>query len=604
MGGMSRLAALLLLLTAVACNSGPPVRLADPASRRTTPTGEVEGFVGDYDSYVWLGLPYASPPVGDLRWRAPTPPAPWQGVRKALAAGSPCIQYASPLGGIDTAPVDTPVGDEDCLYLNVYAPRSATITSFLPVMVWIHGGGNTIGAGTRYDGGHLAASQNVVVVTVNYRLGPFGWFRNAALRTEANTDAERSGNFAILDLVRALEWVEGNITGFGGDPAHVTIFGESAGGSNALGLLLSPSAVGLFHRAIAESAGFHTSDPVTAEAFDDSPNVETTNSSSEAIARIFVADGTARDRNDAKQKLNDMPKPELTTKLRAKTGREILAAYQPTPGIGMIRMPVLMRDDTVLPTGDYLDLFRQKEHWSQVPVMLGTNRDENKIFMFTSPVWVKRWLGILPRFVEDPNTYDAVADTLARMWKATGADEPATSMVQSGAKDVYVYRFDWDEEPTLLGSDLSRMLGASHGLEILFVFGHFDLGRESRRLFDAASEPGRKELSAAMMSYWAAFARTGNPGQGDGKRPAWPAWSASTEYLVFDTPAAGGITTSSKTMTRDAVLKGVETDPRFADPRARCLVYHDLVAWSATMTRYAYDAHCREFPFDGYPWRK
>jgi para-nitrobenzyl esterase len=601
---MSRLAVLLLLLLAVACKGGPPVRLADPASRRTTPTGEVEGFVGDYDSYVWLGLPYASPPVGDLRWRAPTPPAPWQGVRKALAAGSPCIQYASPFGGIDTAPVDTPVGDEDCLYLNVYAPRSATITSFLPVMVWIHGGGNTIGAGTRYDGGHLAASQNVVVVTVNYRLGPFGWFRNAALRTDANTDAERSGNFAILDLVRALEWVEGNIANFGGDPAHVTIFGESAGGSNTLGLLLSPSAVGLFHRAIVQSAGFRTWDPVAAEAFDDHATIETTNSASEAIARLFVADGSARDRDEAKRKLNAMPKPELATKLRAKGGREILAAYKPTPGMGMIPMPVLIRDDTVLPTDDYLGLFRQKDRWSQVPVMLGTNRDENKIFMFTSPVWVKRWLGILPRFVEDPNIYDAVADTMARMWKATGADEPATAMVASGARDVFVYRFDWDEEPTILGSDLSRMIGAAHGLEFPFVFGHFDLGREARPLFNAANEPGRNELSAAMMSYWAAFARTGNPDRGDGKRPAWPAWSASTDYIVLDTPAGGGIRTASKTMTREAVLKGVETDPRFADPRAKCLVYHDLVAWTGTLTRYAYDTKCQAFPFDAYPWRK
>jgi len=156
-------------------------------------------------------------------------------------------------------------------------------------MVWIHGGGNTIGVGTRYDGGHLAASQNVVVVTVNYRLGPFGWFRNAALRADSNTDAERSGNFAILDLVRALEWVEGNITNFGGDPAHVTIFGESAGGSNTLGLLLSPSAVGLFHRAIVQSAGFQTWDPIGAEAFDDHATIETKNSANEAIARLSAA---------------------------------------------------------------------------------------------------------------------------------------------------------------------------------------------------------------------------------------------------------------------------------------------------------------------------
>ena len=131
MGGMSRHATLLSLLLvpllAVACSGGPPARVADPASRRTTPTGEVEGFVGEDDSYVWLGLPYAAPPTGDLRWRAPQPPAPWQGVRTALATGAPCLQYASPLGGIDTVAPDTPVGDEDCLYLNVYAPRSAAL---------------------------------------------------------------------------------------------------------------------------------------------------------------------------------------------------------------------------------------------------------------------------------------------------------------------------------------------------------------------------------------------------------------------------------------------------------------------------------------------
>jgi len=598
----SRPAILVALLLVAACGGKPPPPAADPTSRRTTPSGDVVGFVGQYQSHVWLGLPYAAPPVDDLRWRAPAPPAAWQGVRQALQPGSPCLQYASPFGGVDTAPTDTPVGDEDCLYLNVYAPRTATATSFLPVMLWIHGGGNTIGTATRYDGGNLAATQNVVVVTVNYRLGPFGWFRNNALRVDAMSDAERSGNFAILDLVRALEWVESHIAGFGGDPAKVTVFGESAGGANTLALLLSPSAVGLFHRAIIQSGGLHLWDPVGAEAFDDAPTPVTSNSANEAVARLLVADGTARDRADAKVKLPAIPRAELATRLRAKSGREILGAYAPMPGIGMILMPTVFRDDTVLPTGAYLDNFRGAHGWSQVPVMLGTNRDENKLFMVGSPVWVRRWFGIVPRIIDDAH-YDVVAEMLSRMWKATGADELATAMVASGARDVFVYRFDWDEEPTILGADLARMIGAAHGFEVPFVFDHFDFGRDARRLFTRDNEPGRRELAAAMMAYWAAFARSGNPGRGDGTRPEWPAWSGKPEFLVFDTPAGGGITRSSAVQSREGVLAAIEADPRLAEPRARCLVYHDLVIWSPSLTRQAYDEKCRAFPFDGYPWR-
>ena len=229
--------ALSVLLLVSGCRGGPAVPVVDPGSRRTTPSGEVVGFSGRYGSYVWLGLPYAAPPIGDLRWRAPQPNAAWSGVREALQAGAPCVQYASPFGGIQTARVNTPVGNEDCLTLNVYAPKSATATSFLPVMVWIHGGGNTIGTSTLFDGGNLATRRDVVVVTVNYRLGPFGWFRHEALRAGAADDVERSGNFGTLDLVRALEWVQSHIAGFGGDPARVTMFGESAGATNVMTLL-------------------------------------------------------------------------------------------------------------------------------------------------------------------------------------------------------------------------------------------------------------------------------------------------------------------------------------------------------------------------------
>jgi para-nitrobenzyl esterase len=597
-----RLAWLLALgIALLACKAPPETPVPDWESRRGTPSGTVVGFVGRYGSYAWLGLPYAAPPTGERRWRAPEPPAPWSGVREALRPGSSCVQYASPLGGVDAAAVGTPVGDEDCLYLNVYAPRTATPTSFLPVMVWLHGGGNTIGTGSRYDGGNLAVTGNVVVVTLNYRLGPFGWFRHAAIRAAAADDAERSGDFTTLDLVRALDWVQSHIAAFGGDPARVTIFGESAGATNVMTLLVSPQSVGLFHRAILESGGVRTSDPDAAEAFADAPNAETANSSNEAIARVLVASGVARDRADAKTAIAATAPAELAARLRATSARDLLAAYPPQ-GTGMIRMPTAIRDGAVLPAAPPLDVLRHADGWNRVPVIVGTNRDEIKLFMFISPQWVRRWFGFVPRLVE-PAPYDAVADAVSHVWKATGADEVASAMVASGARDVFVYRFDWDEEPAILGADLSRMLGAAHGLEIPFVFGHFDLGRQANRFFTVANEPGRRELASAMMGYWTTFAATGNPGGGDGTRPAWPAWSAGAETLVLDTSAGGGIRTMPGALTRDAVVAAIESDPRYADPRTRCLAYHDLVVFQGAMTRDAYDARCAAYPFDGYPWR-
>jgi para-nitrobenzyl esterase len=594
--------ACLVLLAGCRDRSAVPAR--DPASHRATPSGAVVGFVGRYGSYVWRGLPYAAPPVGDQRWRAPAPPPAWSGVREALVPGAPCVQYASPLGGIQTARTNTPVGDEDCLYLDVYAPNSATPTSFLPVMVWIHGGGNTVGAGHLYDGGNLAVAENVVVVTLNHRLGPFGYFRHEALRSEVTSDAERSGNFATLDLIRALEWVQSHIAAFGGDAARVTVFGESAGATNTMALLLSPQSVGLFHRAIVQSGGLRMRDPAAAEAFSETADLEAMNSSNEAIARLLVAKGIASDRAGAKSRITGMPPAELARLLRRTSARDLLTAYPPLPGMGFVPMPVVFQDGAVLPAGSLLEELRGRDGWNRVPVLIGTNRDESKLFMFASPDWVRRWFWVIPR-MREPERYDAVAEHMSRMWKATGADQIADAMVRSGASDVFVYRFDWDEEPIIAGTDLPRMLGAAHGFEIPFVFGHFDLGREGNQIFTAENERGRRELSAAMMAYWAEFARTGRPSPAGGsKLPAWPAWTVTKpQFVVLDTSAGGGIRTSADTVNAERVLAAVEQDPRLPTPRDRCLVHHDLVV-RGYMARADYDRRCPQHPLERFPWRE
>ena len=598
-------------LCAGGCARPAPVKpVVDPSSRRVTTSGPVVGFVGTYGSNVWRGIPYAAPPVGERRWRAPQPAAAWTDTREALEAGSPCPQYASPFGGV-SGREGTVVGAEDCLYLNVYAPRVAENEipdgdQRWPVMVWIHGGGNTIGESGFYDGGHLAAAEHVVVVTINYRLGPFGWFRNAALRDGASDAAEQSGNFTTLDLIHALEWVRDNIAAFGGNPNNVTIFGESAGGQNVFSLLIAPGARGLFQRAIVESGGLWSATPAEAENFTDAPDPGAKNSSDEVLVRLLISDGTAKDRAGAKAHLAGMPPAEIARYLRSKSSAAIMAAYTPLPGNGMISMPMVFRDGTVLPPGDLQSLLARPDGHNQVPTMLGTNRDENKLFMFGDSQWVTRYFWIVPR-LRDERLYTVSAEYLAMMWKATGADVPAAAL-RSSQPQVYVYRFDWDEEPTLLGADLSVMLGAAHGFEIPFVFGHFDLGKQGNVIFTDDNRAGREALAKKMMAYWAQFARTGSPGRGgDGSLTEWVAWDPSptgVKSLILDTDVGGGARMTRDVLTRDSVLATLDEDARLKAPQDKCAVLH----WLATYSRgfnaqdYAARPECASYPLDQYPW--
>lgn len=602
---------LLVALVAGACARGAaPAPTADPSSARRPPAGPVIGFAGEAGEHAWLGIPFAQPPTGERRWRAPRPLPPWTDARAALAFGSPCPQYASPLGGVP-GKEGTTAGDEDCLYLNVFAPRFAggdvpAGAQRLPVMLWIHGGGNSIGEAGFYRPGKLAADERVIVVTTNYRLGPLGWLRHAALRDGASP-AEQSGNFATLDLIAALQWIHDNIAAFGGNPDNVTVFGESAGGMNTYTLLLAPQAKGLFHRAISQSGGLWMSTPVAAEHFTDDAEPGDAHSSNEVLLTLLRRDGAASDRATAKAKLAAMSAAEIAAYLRGKSAADLLAAYTPFPGNGMLDMPKVFRDGTVLPAEEPLARFASADGWNRVPVILGTNRDENRLFMFGDPRWVRRWFWILPRLTNEP-LYVLTSEYLARNWKASGADMPAAAMRGTG-DDVWVYRFDWDEQPRVLGADLSVMLGAAHGLEIPFVFGHFDLGPQGNVMWTDANRPGREQLSAAMMGYWAEFARTGKPGHGGNDAGVeWLAWDASSptapKYLVLDTDAGGGIRMSADAVTVDRLHAELSSDPRLATPRDRCTVWHELANWGRGVSRAEYDAlaECREYPFDQYPW--
>ncbi len=608
-----RLALAVFLLHAACGREAPEPPAADPASRRHPPAGEVVGFAGSYGSHVWLGLPFAKPPVGELRWRAPRPAQRWEGVREALAFGPSCSQYGSRFAGDDSVPEGAPAGQEDCLYLNVYAPRTDAEAApaqdpLLPVMVWIHGGGNVIGLASMYDGGHLAAAHDLVVVTIHYRLGPLGWFRHSALRSEGGSPEDRSGNYGTLDQIRALEWVRDNIAAFGGDPGNVTIFGESAGGRNVFALLLSPRARGLFHRAIVQSGGTRTLEAHRAENFVDDPPPGHRNSSNEVLLRLLQADA-AGDRAEARARLAQKSAAEVARYLRAADVWDLFAAYEKEEMEHLMDVPQVFRDGVVLPAGEPLEQLARPGGSAGVPVIFGTNRDENRLFLFADPRRVRRLLGLVPRLVDEPN-YLATTQHLSDMWQVTGVDEPA-ALLSRRRGDVYAYRFDWDEEPKLLFADLSTMLGAAHGFEIPFVFGHWQLGREANVLFTDGNARGREELSRKMMSYWAEFAYSGAPRSGRaGDLPLWSPWDprpGAEKRLILDTEADGGARMASGTLSRADVIRAVDTDPRLPDQRDKCGVYYELASWSRGMTPEQYPTAgsqgCAEYPFDAHPWQ-
>src|SRR5262245_10802404 len=573
--------ALGLALTGCASERPAPAPSADPATRRHLPAGDVIGGAGLYGGHAWLGLPYAEPPIGALRWRAPQPLLPWTGTREALAFGSSCAQYASPVGGDRSARPGTLVGSEDCLTLNVYAPAlpGPAPDARLPVMVWIHGGGNTIGTSRFYDGSHLATRHGVIVVTLNYRLGALGWFRHEALR--AGSDAlDASGNFGTLDQIAALHWVQANVAAFGGDPGNVTIFGESAGGQNVFVLLTSPLAAGLFQRAIVQSGGAWNASLAEAENLHDAPEPGAPNSSGEIVLALFEREGLAADRVSAQASAAALSTAELASFLRGVPVERLLRAYD-GHGIGHYECPRVFREGSVIPLEPLGERLARPDGHQAVPVVLGTNRDEQRLFAFLDPTRVRRWFGV-PR-AKDLPTYQRDAAYRSRAWKVSGVDDPARALARSQPGRVFAYRFDWDEEPRVFWADLGQLLGAAHGLEIPFVFGHWEFGPNGRFLFDETNRAGREALSAQMMSYWTEFALRGDPGRGrDGSLPRWAPWQDDGEkYAVLDTPSGGGMRMSAETESFDELAAAILQDESFASEEERCGALASLTTWTS-----------------------
>lgn len=623
-GSSYRIAVLFLLMLATAGGFGCRSRseeipaTPDPATQRTIAQGTLVGFSTEDGAHAWRGVPFAKPPVGSLRWRAPRPPEPWSGSFEAVSHGASCVQFAGPGGGRKGEKSGEASGSEDCLYLNIYAPkfdasRVPAGDARIPVMVWIHGGGNTIGDATIYDGSILATQENVILVTLQYRLGVLGWFSHPSLRGEGSSAVDGSGNYGTLDLVQGLKWVKENIGVFGGDPNRVTVFGESAGGSDTFSMLLSPQAQGLFQRAIVESGSALTTPRSMAENFVDDTEPGDPASSNEILLKHLIADARAGDREQAKAALARMDGPAIARYLREMDIERLLEVYDGSGLGGMYPSPALIRDGAVLPLEPAIEAFELGKY-NQVPTIMGTNRDENRLFlMFMSP-HVAHLMG-LPLWLKDVDRFQASAEYPSKMWKVRGVDAPASRMRAVQGESVYAYRFDWDEEPKVLFLDLSKALGAGHGIEIPFVFGWLSLGPGTRFVFADDKMESNRRLSRSMMSYWAEFAYSGNPGRGrKSEQPLWNSWSDATQssdkFIIFDSEAGGGVRMSNEdTLTRVAVIAQVAADARLLEhKRDRCEIYQMLTQWGRAMSDADYAAveegGCAdEFPLEEHPWK-
>jgi para-nitrobenzyl esterase len=492
-----RKSALAAILFAAALACSHPLLAQEPKPVRTA-AGPVQGTAED-GLTIYKGIPFAAPPVGDLRWRAPQPQAPWKEVLKADKFAPACMQtpIVLPAFGLDPVTVN-----EDCLYLNVWTPAKSP-SDKLPVMVWIYGGGFTIGATSlhQYDGANLA-KKGVVLVSVSYRLGQFGFLASPELSKE---QSGHSGNYGLLDQIAGLQWVKKNIAAFGGDPHRVTIFGESAGGISVSMLSASPLAKGLFSGAISESGGNFGPEK---HANEGATNMVSLASAEKSGSEYFTKLGAAS--------LADA---------RKKTADVVMKASN--PGLGGA-WPIF---DGYALLGDQYKLY-QEGKYNDTPILIGSNADEGALFVaqITATAYqaqIKAQYGDYADkiFAAYPGDTDAHALRSARdMFRDATFAEPtwtwARLQSKTGKGKIYVYYFS--HRPAYPDAPSFNDWGAAHGAEISYVFGNF-----SKQM---PATDADKKVSDELSTYWTNFAKTGDPNGGN--LPNWPAFTDANQQVM------------------------------------------------------------------------
>ena len=537
-----------------------------------TSSGSVQGTIQD-EVVFWEDIPYAVAPVGDLRWKAPRELVSPESLIE-LKEGNGCLQEASIYAGIQGEGI---VGQEDCLYLDIQAPLN-NLNRRLPVMFWIHGGGNTSGMTSEYNPEKFVASQNIILVTISYRLGLFGWFSHPELRNKSD-GIDASANFGLLDQIKALEWLRGSIENFGGDRDNITIFGESAGGQNVIALYVSPLAKGLFHRAISQSGGITLTSIEDAEEIDRkihplNKDYKYRHKTTKELVNSLLNEGIINTHFNETGNVEELMNLESYDLMRNWSRGK---AWE-----GTTQLARIIGDDLVLPKDSILAALGDKNRHANVPIILGVNKDENKTFNLFDEELVTNILN-LSFIVKDPFFYDLKSDYQSLAWRSNAVDTPADAIVDGGYSNVYAYRFDWDEQPSILGMDFSFLLGAGHGLEIPFVMGDFDFGRQTRFLFTKKNESERIKLSKLIMQYWAHFAKDGYPNAQLENAVQWGKWpkggANKNRIMILDTEQSNAPRMSNGYAPHNKLVNIFENDERSLKVNDKCSFLEDVYSW-------------------------
>ena len=481
----------------------------------TTTSGITKGFIKE-KVINWDDIPYAKPPIGNLRWKAP------RKITNSEQTIIPkddnfCIQRPSGLGGSDGEGFFS--GSEDCLYLDIKAPKNNN--EILPVMFWIHGGGNTSGLKDLYNFSKMVSRHNVIVVSINYRLGPFGWFTHPAIQ-DLQSGIDKTSNFGTLDIIKALEWVQNNISLFGGDPSNVTVFGESAGGHNVLSLLVSNQAKGLFHKAIIQS-GYTTSIDANL-AFKQVKYSPTSNYTSSQVVNKILKDKKI---DQEQESINRVTLREILLNLSSK---DFFSHYANRPTYEEI--PLLASDGVVIPLIGLSEALGNKDYLNIVPVIAGSNRDEVKLWLASAEYFVDlkfsfigKILGVPKVSLKDKESFEVFNYYRSSAWKLRGVDGPLKSMKDAGNNNLYAYRYDWDDHRRFIIGNFKDLIGAAHATEIPLLTGNTKLVGDYGFLIYPKG-PSKRFTSKNMMKFWTNFAKEGVPGSS----------TNSIEWLPYSNP--------------------------------------------------------------------
>jgi len=489
----------------------------------------VSSSYGNSGVLNWDDIPYAKPPVGDLRWKAPRKITNSDNVLLPMDDNF-CVQRPSGMGGSEGEGYFS--GTEDCLYLDIKAPKNSSEKQ-LPVMFWIHGGGNTSGLKDLYDFSKMVKRHDVIVVSINYRLGPFGWFTHPAIQ-DLQSGLDKTSNFGTLDIIEALKWVQSNISLFGGDPSNVTIFGESAGGHNVFSLLASKEAKGLFHKAISQS-GYTTTIQADLAFKQDKYSPTSNYTSFNIVDRVLQ-------KNAVKINQSNLDKKELRKILLDLPAEDFFSHYAKRPSYEDI--PLMTADGIVIPFMGLRNALSSKEHLNIVPTIAGSNRDEVKLWLGSAEYFVDlkfspigKLLGIPKVFLKDEDAFEIFNRYRSSAWKLRGVDGPLRSMKEVGNETLFAYRYDWDDHRRFIVGDFKKLIGAAHATEIPLLTGNNKLVGDYGFLIYPRG-PSKRFTSKNMMKFWANFAREGTPGNSTNSIK-WNAYNDpdKSNFIILDNRA-------------------------------------------------------------------